>query len=318
MLFARLLRPGMTLVLMAGAVGLAAGCGEEESARERKAAEPSDWRPWLTSFHGGGRDDGPRGDVNECIGEQDATAPTSASASASASSTGPLQCDGTGFHGEKLRVSDGKRLGNDGERSTRRAEFGRTEGLAFTTSMKDPDEKPHEERGALGGERTVRALDATSGKERWTHDVRESAVLYKGTVIGDEVTKVTNRPDDGDYEDWTPNFESGGDLIAWDARTGKQRWRLKTPGNQWCSPTKVGDRPFVTCADSTTGQPKVTWYAWSSPSDGGTSEEGSPKADSGPPKLRAVYSQHKGDKGQKIETGCMEGCALVFVHKAGL
>lgn len=292
----------MALALALALCG-AAGCGSEktdDAGGARKMSGPRGWVPWQTSLHGGGRDDGPSGEVNACAQgaapgswEHDKAREEGAEAPASG---GELYCDGTGFEDEALRVTDGKhRPGEGGGSSERRSDFARAGGMAFTSQQ----EKAEGKESALGGRREVRGLDEESREQRWKHHARSTAVMDRSgeaVVVGDEATKITNEPEDGDYEDWSPSFEPGGDLIAWDARTGKESWRIKTPKKEWCSPGSIGGRTFVTCVDDEIGGGKVTWH----------------RLDAKKRELRELYT-YKRDDQEELEPIGVDRGALVFL-----
>lgn len=277
----------VALALVLGVSCAASGCGGEgadDPGGPGKMSEPKGWKPWLTSFHGGGRDEGPAGEVNAC-------APGDG---------GELHCAGTGFRDETLKATTGEHRPGDGAgEPDRHPGFARAEGLTFTSEQKDEPGK----EGALGGEREVRALEGRSGEERWKHGVRTTAVLDRGgtpDIVGDEPTAVTNEPEDGEYEDWSPRFAPGGDIVSWDARTGEERWRAETPGDQWCSPTRVGGRTFVTCVEDELDPGKVTWYTL----DGQAGE------------LHKLYAYQSRNQ-EELEPVGMHERALVFLPPKG-
>lgn len=286
-----------SLVLAVG-VGLA-GCGDQERPSEPPEAEkPAGWQPWRTSFHGGGADDGPAGEENRCVAgtaaasrEDDATPQPSRGTAASR-----LNCDGTGFRDETLRVRDGAHLPKSAE-PDRASDFSRRDGLAFTVEMKESEM----ERGALDSVHTVRALDAETRETRWSHDVRSTAVRDGDTIVGDEATRVTNRPEDGDYEDWSARSAPGGDVVGWDARTGEERWRISTPEDEWCAPTQVADRAFVTCRDDEFQGDRVTWYRWEGEGD---------------PELRRFYRHKEAESDDALPVGIDDG-DLLFLPAEG-
>lgn len=277
------MRRGAAALLVALSIIGVSACGTETGSRP-EVAEPKGWSPWQTSFHGGGRDDGPSGDANACT--------------RGPGPGGLLHCDGTRFRDEPLKVGDGTHH-PEGHRPGHRAGFARADGLVFTSGEAKP---PAGEDGALGGERRVRALDAESGEERWEHPVRTGAIHHAGRIIGNEPTEITNRPEDGDYEDWTPAYEPGGDLVVRDARSGEEQRRLKTPKDQWCAPAEVAGRAFVTCEDDRYGQGDVTWYRL----DGAA-----PSA----PSMGRLSVQKGGE--EEPELVGMDGGSLVFLPPVG-
>lgn len=137
----------------------------------------------------------------------------------------------------------------------RSSDFAYAKGLVFNDA---PAHAPEREAGALGSVGRVRALDAKTRTEAWTHSVREASVYSSGSVLGEEATKVTNKPDDGDHEDWSPDVAPGGDLISWDAASGEEEWRVETPGDAWCSPRKLGTQVYVTCETDLQAPPPPT------------------------------------------------------------
>lgn len=283
---------------------LATGCGAEQGAdsgADRAAREPAGWQPWQTSFHGGGRDDGPLGEVNSCTRGLAPGSDDQPSGTRRAAAKGPLYCDGTRFRDQPLRVRDGAHQPKE-RKPERRSDFARAGGMVFVDGRSD--DAPAAEAGALDGEREVRGLDEKSREQVWDQPVRTSGVHHAadggaGSILGDERTAITNRPEDGDYEDWSPVYEPGGDVISWDARTGKEQWRLKTPRDQWCSPVVVAGHPLVTCEDDQQREGTLTWYRL----DAGKGD--------GEPSMKRLYQQrqHPQDGGALgVDAG-----ALVFL-----
>jgi outer membrane protein assembly factor BamB len=222
--------------------------------------------------------------------EAETNAVSGGEGAADTGSEGSLNCDGTGFRDESLEVRDGKYNRPEDPKPDRRSDFAHTEGIVCNSA---PPETPESEAGALGGKGRVRALEENSRKELWKKSVRSQSVYDSGSVIGDEPTRITNRPDDGEYEDWTPEFKPGGDLVAWDARSGKEQWRLKTPEDELCSPEKIGQWVFVTCKRDDGS--RLTLY----------------RLDREKRKLVRLYAQK--DKGQETGPIGMDGDSLVYL-----
>ncbi|WP_263167591.1 PQQ-like beta-propeller repeat protein [Streptomyces sp. SCSIO ZS0520] len=296
----------LLLALGMCAASACTGGGDEGRDEPPAAREPAGWHPWGTAFEGGGRDTGP-GEENACAEGTDPGNALDEERIATRGRTGDpetLNCSGTGFRDERLRVRDGAYIPEDSDRpdqpdrsdrsdqseegepdsggsggsggsgaegpgaetyhpeksgSDRAADFGRARGMVFLDEETDPT-GPGNTSQALGGQRLVRALDEKSREQRWRHRIRSAAVLHGDTVVGDEATKITNRPKDHNYEDWTPLYRPGGALVAWDPRSGEEKWRVPVPKGRWCEPARVGGKLFASCADSQYDRGKTTWY----------------------------------------------------------
>ena len=81
---------------------------------------------------------------------------------------------------------------------------------------------------AAGRDGDVRAMDAASGKVRWTTDT--DLELSAGPGVGDDIVVVGT---------------SDGELVALDRATGKQRWKTKVPGEILAPPLVTSERVLV-------------------------------------------------------------------------
>ncbi len=81
---------------------------------------------------------------------------------------------------------------------------------------------------AAGRDGDVRALDAASGKARWTTDT--GLELSAGPGVGEDIVVVGT---------------SDGELVALDRATGKQRWKTKVPGEILAPPLVTRERVLV-------------------------------------------------------------------------
>jgi outer membrane protein assembly factor BamB len=81
---------------------------------------------------------------------------------------------------------------------------------------------------AAGRDGDVKAMDASTGKVRWSTDT--DLELSAGPGVGPELVVVGT---------------SDGDLVALEAATGKQRWKTKIPGEILAPPLVVGDHVIV-------------------------------------------------------------------------
>ena len=248
----------MALAVLASLTAVTA-CAERGD-EPRAVRTPVNWQPWQVSFADGGRGAGPSGEVNRCVqGVAPGNVPQDAYGGRGSvpkpRPNDPVHCDGTGFRGEPLNVSDGAHRPEDRE-PDQRDEFARAKNLTFTNAH-DQDT----------GARTVRVLTdttgATGGDVRWQRPIRKSAVHHAGSVIGDERTRITD-PQSKDGDD-PANFAPGGDLISWNARTGEERWRLATPKDEWCEPATVGGQLFASCRSEEYQAGKLTWYRLENP-----------------------------------------------------
>lgn len=98
----------------------------------------------------------------------------------------------------------------------------------------------------------VIARDAATGEERWRTEVvrGNSAAVSPAAVVGDLLVVGTT----GGVTDSSANLPEGelrrfGDLVALDARTGGERWRVPTGGSASSSPAIADDGVFVATAD---------------------------------------------------------------------
>lgn len=237
-------------------------CGTQKD----EADQPEDWKPWLTSFVDGSREDVadtrtpmdeeyngclPLGVANPTV---DKAVDTSAD-KAGASREELLRCSGTAYRDEVIDVRDGshqpkKDLHYD------EADFAHQGDIVLTHARpgKDgSDDKPQEPYL-----RTVYALNAETREEVWSRETQSWAVYSSGSVIGDERTKLTWPP--GSREDVTPDLEPGGDLISWDAKTGEEQWRIETPNDEWCRVAELDGNVYVTCEDDQSFAETSTWY----------------------------------------------------------
>lgn len=204
---------------------------------------PEGWKPWQTDFKGGHRDAGPSEDEeNSCTSEE----PWEKHA-------GELLCMGTGFRGERIRLTDGA---HKRTRTGEPSDFAYSEGLVHTLTEDVGDD------GKLKNH--VRALDEKTGKERWKHGTRASAVRTHDGVVGAEQTRTHWGPGQKTpaerEEDRRPRSEPGGDLIGWDPESGEEKWRAGTPDDKWCTPLEADGLTFASCVGKEFKAEPVTLY----------------------------------------------------------
>lgn len=236
------------------------GAGERDQPREESTSE---WVPWQTTFHGvKEKGSGPSANFERvCLR---GVVPDSAEAEANElggrmpggeGREGLLDCRVTGSRGELLEFADGRHRSSE-LTPERTWDSGRTDGVVINS------ERPTADLGNPDLDRYVgkaRALKERNREVIWQRKVRSASVYDSGLVIGDELTKITNKPKDGDFEDWSADFQPGGALIAWDAKGGRQKWRIKPPtAKDLCSPQRAGDQVLVTC-DQGIASERV-WY----------------------------------------------------------
>lgn len=244
--------------MVVAALGGVTGCGTSDEGES-----PSGWVPWQTTFHGGkGKGNGPSADFERvCLR---GVVPDGAEAEANelggrmpggAGREGLLDCKVTGSRGELLEFANGRHRSSEPV-SGRSWDSGRTDGVVINS------ERPTADLGNPDLDRYVGKVRALKEKDRdviWQRKVRSASVYESRLVIGDELTRITNKPDDGEFEDWSADVQPGGALIAWDAKSGKEKWRIKPPtAKDLCSPQRAGDQVLVTC-DQGVASERV-WY----------------------------------------------------------
>lgn len=249
---------GSAAVIVAGTVGgtlaVASESDSPDASTTEQANPPADWRPWLTSFHAGDPDAGPA-DANQCTtsdiyGDYDEPAEDESTVEA-------VRCLGTGFVDETLSLVDGTH-DPDAPKPVK-GDFAKVGDVVLNDDYTDVEGS----NGVFPGFARVRGLAEGSRDVRWEHRVREASLYHApgDVVVGDEATDITNLPEDGDYEDWTPDYQPGGDIIAWDPVSGEEKWRVSdTPKDQWCSPEQVNDQLLVSCRAEQYERGEATWY----------------------------------------------------------
>ncbi|MCX5014910.1 MULTISPECIES: PQQ-like beta-propeller repeat protein [unclassified Streptomyces] len=103
----------------------------------------------------------------------------------------------------------------------------------------------------------LQAFDATSGKRRWTAPAFSTTLNDSPAIAADE---------DCAYLSWSEDISFGEDrttLRAYDARTGRERWRSERPDSSYAADVAPGNRLFICylrdwyCYDTSTG--KALW-----------------------------------------------------------
>jgi outer membrane protein assembly factor BamB len=98
---------------------------------------------------------------------------------------------------------------------------------------------------------TLRAVDSLTGQERWRFDYFDSSIASPGpgTPIADAERAAQTLASPA-MADGVVYVTSGGDLIAVDARHGRELWRLETDGDAIFTPAIVGGSLYFSLVDS--------------------------------------------------------------------
>ncbi|MEV2210357.1 PQQ-binding-like beta-propeller repeat protein [Streptomyces sp. NPDC050997] len=207
---------------------------DDAAAADAGPELPAGWRPWQAKL------------TSPVKGEPtaiDVSAVDAGCVSAGAS----LYCAGTGFTVARIAAATGRvewRYGSSAQAADR--PLGVRDGIVY--AYEQPDE--------VNADQQVIAIDADTGKRVWirTVDTGHPAALFDGGVL----TMSDKRSE----------------LVALDARTGKDLWRTpaKSTAGTSCAPMVLGGAPYGVCTDAvdpTTGPAGLLRLA---PADGTAQE----------------------------------------------
>lgn len=210
----RMLLTGLGAALAVAALGIGVGVLAHDpattaasrpaasGATARAASLPAGWRPWRKEL---------RFDVKGV--PLDYTNPGCVTEGSA------LFCGGTGFTAARIDAASGDILWHTGTRPQGVQPIGVRDGLVYV--YEDPDDST----------RRVVALDATTGRRRWQHDINKSedAVLYDGGLL-------TLSADQSSFVAYGPS--------------GKELWQARSL-DEYCAPSALGGVPYALCTEST-------------------------------------------------------------------
>lgn len=206
----------MAALTVAGLAVAALNLPSDSSANVRV---PEGWSPWLTNLSQPSGDSSPRAHGESgCLPDGDA-----------------LYCAGTGFTAAKVDPASGDVLWRTGTNPVQSLPIGVRDGLVHVYA--EPDDTDGD--SVTGSDLIdVTALDAGTGKPRWTHRVKDSdvefgeiapAYLFDGGLPAMSVTAT--------------------EFVAYGA-TGEELWRssASAPPGSSCLPLVLGGNPYGLCA----------------------------------------------------------------------